>query len=96
MSKELRNYLDLEKIMLEAEAVDERAADAVRDIMDEVWYRLSETDRRSLDARTIPGPMRVLEEVRLPMTRELFQMPALPRLARVYDGTPVTGWRSVA
>jgi hypothetical protein len=96
MSKELRNYLDLEKIMLEAEAVDERAADAVRDIMDEAWYRLSDEDRRALDARTIPGPMRVLEAVRLPMTKALFQMLVSPLPKRTYDRTPVLGWRSVA
>ena len=96
MTEELRNYLDLEKVMLEAEAVDERAADAVRDIMDEVWHRLSETDRRNLDARRVPGPLRVLEGVRLPMTKALFQAPTLPPPKRPYDRTPVTGWRSVA
>ena len=93
MTNELRSYMELEKLMLAAEAVDERAADALRDIMDEAWYRLSDADRRSLDARTIPGPMRVLEEVRLPMTKALFRAPTLPPPTKLYDHTPVRMWR---
>lgn len=59
MTSALRRYLNLEKLMLGLESVDERAADAVRDVMDEAWYALSDSDRAALDARTVTGWKRV-------------------------------------
>ncbi len=95
MTSTLRKYLDLKTIMAELEAVDEAAAESQREIMDGLWYSLSDSERSVLDDRTLAGPIRVLEAVRLPATSALLQRPPLTT-QRLYDGNPVRGWRTVA
>jgi len=98
MTNALRKYLDLESVMLGLEALDARAADAVRDVMDEVWYQLSDTDRRSLDERTAPGPFRVREEARLPLKGVLLRAPRSQSRELTARGPVVLtgGWRGAA
>ena len=98
MTNALRKYLDLETIMLGLEALDARAADAVRDVMDELWYQLSDADRRSLDERTAPGPFCVREEARLPLKGVLLRAPSLqPRQLTAREPIVLTGgWRGAA
>jgi len=51
-SELLRAYLSLESEMLTSDkAGDETWADQLRNEMDEIWYKLSEADRGSLDKR---------------------------------------------
>lgn len=56
MSPRLRAYLSLEREMLELEAIDDDAADLLRDAMDPMWYSLTDEDHAWLDARPI-GPL---------------------------------------
>jgi len=95
MTPALRKYVDLERIMLELEAVDEGAAEAVREVMDGLWYALSAQEHSLLDERNAGGPIRVLESVRLPAGTAILQKPSVAS-ARPYDGKPVSGWRKVA
>jgi hypothetical protein len=95
MTPGLRRYLDLEDLMLKAEGVDEAAADALRDVMDRVWYGLTADDRRLLDERRIEGPIRVLECVHLPEPSSLLRPPA--RAAKKpHDHKPILNWRRPA
>lgn len=95
MSPALRKYVELERIMLDLDAVDERAAEAVREVMDDVWYGLSEDERASLDERSVVGPIKVLEPVRVPVTADVLTPRKIASM-RPYDGRPVRGWRLVA
>jgi hypothetical protein len=51
MSTRLDAYLALERVMLELDAVGDRLADDIRDMMDPIWYQLSEEEVRLLNAR---------------------------------------------
>ena len=51
LSSLLRLYLQLERQMLTLDAVGDASADDVRDVMDPLWYRLSDQDRSQLDDR---------------------------------------------
>jgi len=53
MTPRLRKYLELERLMLILEDEGDRGADALRDLMDPLWYSLSDEERRLLDQRTI-------------------------------------------
>ena len=94
MTPQLRKYLDLERLMLEAEAVDEAVAESIREVMDGVWYALTVEERNILDERTAQGPIRVMECVRLPITA-ILRRPLLA-IKKPYDGKPVSSWRKSA
>ena len=51
MSTRLDAYLTLERVMLELDAVGDTLADGIRDMMDPIWYGLSEEEIGLLDAR---------------------------------------------
>jgi hypothetical protein len=51
VSKQLDIYLRLERLMMELDDRDDPMADKIRDLMDPVWYALSDEDRRFLDSR---------------------------------------------
>jgi hypothetical protein len=51
MTPLLREYLDLEFMMLALDGLDEGLADQVRDAMDPLWYQLSAQDREWLNTR---------------------------------------------
>jgi len=50
-SRQLDLYLRLERIMMELDDRDDPMADAIRDLLDPIWYALSHEDRRFLDGR---------------------------------------------
>lgn len=50
-SLNLRTYLRLEKAMLEADDGDEECADRLRDMMDPIWWSMTDDEHRSLEAR---------------------------------------------
>jgi hypothetical protein len=47
----LATYLELERLMLAAEGVDEDVANALRDAMDSIWLALTDQDIVWLDQR---------------------------------------------
>src|SRR3972149_163463 len=47
----LRRYLELERLMLILDEEGESGADTLRDLMDPIWYSLSDEERRVLDER---------------------------------------------
>jgi hypothetical protein len=51
MKNQLDLYLRLERIMMELDDQDNALADRVRDLMDPLWYALSDEDRQFLDSR---------------------------------------------
>jgi hypothetical protein len=53
MSPSLQRYLDLERFMLELDERQDPYADRIRDLMDPLWYELTDEDRRILDARDL-------------------------------------------
>lgn len=53
MSEDLQRYLELESVVMQLDDAGSPDADAVRDLMDPVWFRLSETERAWLDARGV-------------------------------------------
>lgn len=95
MSDALRKYVDLEKVMLQLESIDERAADAIRDVMDDVWYALSADERSQLDSRNPSGPFRILEAVRLPVTPAIVCKPVVAGF-KLYDEARNRDWRGAA
>jgi hypothetical protein len=80
INKYLDLYLRLERIMMELDDQGDPIADRMRDLMDPIWYGLSEEDRHFLDER---GEMEIrsLYPVTL-MVPDLFRMP-------VVETTPV-------
>lgn len=51
MSALLDRYLTLERVMLEFAERGDPGADLIRDLMDPLWYQLSDRDHARLDAR---------------------------------------------
>jgi hypothetical protein len=92
----LRTYLELERLMLLLDEDDNStAADALRDVMDPLWYSLNEDDRRFLDDRTI-GRIRSLEEIRVPVSDDIFgDPPPTPRVNR-FPPDAIIGWELAA
>lgn len=54
VSPALLRYLDLEQMMLRLAEAGDPQADAIRDLMDPLWYQLTDEDRKLLDAREEP------------------------------------------
>jgi hypothetical protein len=50
MSAQLRAYLRLERLMLELDEVDEPSADVLRDLMEPLWYALTDEHQQALRA----------------------------------------------
>ena len=96
MTPRLRTYVELERLML---ILDEDgnpvAADALRDAMDPLWYSLSDEERRVLDDRTI-GRIRSIEEIRVPVSSQLFGPAPAPPRPRPLPDQPLTGWTLAA
>ena len=51
ISKQLDLYLRLERIMIELDDGNDLLADRMRDLMDPIWYSLSDEDHQFLDNR---------------------------------------------
>ena len=64
LRENLNLYLRLERLMMDLDDWGNPLADRVRDLMDPLWYSLSEDDRQFLDSRG-PVEVRVLYPVTL-------------------------------
>lgn len=73
VSRQLDIYLRLERLMMELDERDDPMADQIRDLMDPIWYALSEEDRRFLDSRGMID-IRVLYPVTLAVS-DLYRTP---------------------
>jgi hypothetical protein len=51
LSKQVEIYLRLERIMIELDDRDDSFAENIRDLMDPLWYGLSDEDHEFLDNR---------------------------------------------
>ena len=92
----LRTYLELERLMLILDEEGTSAvADSLRDIMDPLWYSMTEEDRRFLDDRAI-GRIRSLEEIRVPSGSQVFGEAPPPPDVRVLPEHAITGWELTA
>ena len=94
MTPRLRKYLELERLMLILEEEGDRGADALRDLMDPIWYSLSDEERRILDQRTI-GRIKSVEAIRVP-AGTLFGPVPTPVPHRALPKVPISGWASAA
>ena len=81
LSNQLDLYLKLERIMIDLDDRGEPFADQVRDLMDPLWYSLSEEEHEFLDGRG-EVDVRVLYPVTLTVP-DLFQMPSEEEVASV-------------
>lgn len=95
MTPRLRKYLELERLMLVLDEEGDRGADALRDVMDPIWYSLSDEERRILDERAI-GRIKSIEEIRAPAGSHVFGPVPAPAGRRALPKEPIRGWRSAA
>lgn len=93
MTPRLRQYLELERLLLTLEE-ESSEAELLRDAMDPVWLSLSEADRRLLDQRAA-GTYERLEAIGIAAGPELYC--DVPRAtARSFPAQPLTGWQDAA
>lgn len=72
MTSRLDLYLELERVMLFAEGnQQDDAAEAIRDVMDRIWYSFDDAERKLLDLRTV-GAVALIEGIRIPKGPDLF------------------------
>lgn len=90
MTPRLRNYLELERLMLLVEGDNEPTAEALRDAMDPIWYSMTEDERRALDDRSV-GRFASLEEIRVPAD-QVFGPPPDPVIRRSLPPGPIRDW----
>lgn len=96
MTPRLRKYLELERLMLFFdEDGDGVVADRLRDLMDPIWYALSDDERHVLDERTV-GRITSLEEIRVPAGTQVFGDAPAGAERRLLPPGPVGGWKLVA
>ena len=74
LSNRMHLYLRLERLMIDLDDQGDPLAEKVRDLMDPIWYSLSEQDHEFLDSRG-EIEMSVLYPVTLTM-KGLFQIPS--------------------
>ena len=70
MTSRLRIYLELERLMSSLDETDVVSADAIRDAMDPIWYKLSDQERHVLDERSV-GVITSLEGLRVSISHQL-------------------------
>jgi hypothetical protein len=95
MTSQLGLYLSLEHLMLVAERVDEHTADAIRDVMDPIWYALSDEDRETLNQRVV-GFIRSFEGLRIPLGDHIYYRDPGPSKKNSIPKEPIQGWRKAA
>ena len=94
-SPRLKAYLELERQMLALDEAGDPLADTFREVMDPLWYQLSDEEHAQLDARTIAsvagGP------IRAPIGSELFLSPPRPaQVTRLDSPIRVDDWGCAA
>ena len=72
MSARLDAYIALERIMFELDEASDELAESIRDMMDPLWYALSDDERSVLDARKI-GEVHALNPIRLSVAAALMK-----------------------
>lgn len=77
MSVRLDAYLALEREMLVLDDAADPIADRLRDLMDPLWYGLTNEEHALLDARRITA-LADLHPIRLPESRDLVRPPGTP------------------
>ncbi len=95
MTPLLHLYLDLERLMLVAENVDETVANVLRDAMDPIWHALTNADREVLDQREVHF-IQSLEGLRVPVGDRLYHAPLGHPEKRAIPKEPIRGWRKAA
>ena len=93
MTPQLRKYLELERRMLRLEAEGEDA-DEIRDLLDPIWYSLSDLERKSLDDRTIGRSYSVVG-IGVLVGDELFASRPFVQGKRLPEGL-ITDWNDAA
>jgi len=89
----LAAYLELERQMLALDALNDPAADILRDAMDPLWYGLSDKERALLHNRTVlfsAGSFLTIEEN---FFGEAFEQPSPTQR---FDPIPVADWECPA
>jgi hypothetical protein len=94
-SRRLNAYLELERQMLALDEAGDPFADVFREVMDPLWYALSDEEHALLDARTISrvagGP------IKTPVGPDMFLTPPLAtEVTEHTDPLRVEEWRCVA
>jgi hypothetical protein len=96
MSKALDEYLEFERLML---ILDEdgmtAAADALRDAMDLLWYRLDDGERQVLNDRSV-DTLVSLAEIRLRVGVAIFDFPPTSSGSVLVPGRTIPGWLEAA
>ncbi len=93
LSKNLARYLEMERLMLSLEGDNVPAADTLRDLMDPLWYLLTEDERTFLDNRSV-SPVDVLEWVSVPLSTCLFERTQLVQRP-IIEGA-IKDWKTAA
>lgn len=94
MNPLLREYLNLESVMLTLDALDEALADRVRDAMDPLWHQLPAEDRAWLNTRDLRWDA-THGSISLPLSASVLHAPP-PVEPAALPGAPITDWRMVA
>ena len=84
-------YLSLERLMLDLERAGDSMADQVRDLMDPVWYRLTQEEIALLDSRGEIDPAELFP-VRLPLPPPP-ELPIPTIVDRQFEDAD-TGWQA--
>jgi hypothetical protein len=100
VSTRLHAYLTLERVMLELDQSGDPLADRIRDLMDPVWYDLSDEEHSALDRRADTA-LESLHPIRLPAGEDLFVEPSATGRRTVVAqgqraGLCISGWEMAA
>ena len=74
MNPKLHAYLDLERLMLFFDGNQDSRAEMIRDLMDTLWYELTDADHAILDARELRG-VEDVEHIRIHVGEGFFAPP---------------------
>lgn len=91
----LEVYLALERVMLALDDKGDELADRVRDLMDPVWYELSDEEAAALDSRGVVDPGR-LNPIRLALGDSVFYEPAPAGASGAVERRGEVGWRATS
>jgi hypothetical protein len=65
LSNALFTYLRLERLMMDLDDLEDQNAESIRNLMDPLWYSLSEEDRQYLNSRGVVVDVMTLYPVTL-------------------------------
>jgi hypothetical protein len=91
VTRNLENYLALERLMVRFDEAGDPLADRIRDLLDPIWYRLAPEDIAALDARGRVDPARLVP-VRLSVPGPTLLPP--PTVAGMKFDGPRSHWES--